>query len=134
MTKSNTKLAAIRLAGALICASLAARTAGAADVTTYHYDNLRTGWNQNESVLTPSAVAGSQFKLIASTPLDEQVDAQPLIVTNQGIAGKGIHDVVYVATENDSVYAIDASTGEVLKKRRLGTPVPYTDLPGQCTD
>jgi outer membrane protein assembly factor BamB len=125
---------AASLCAAMLCTSISAPAARAANVTTYHYDNLRTGWNQDETVLTPAAVASSQFKVIASTVLDEQVDAQPLVVTNQKIVGKGVHDVVYVATENNSVYAIDASTGEVLIQKNFGTPVPYTALPGQCTD
>src|ERR1700722_18208058 len=103
----------------------------AANVTTHHYDNLRTGWNQSETVLTPNAVRGASFGLLASVPLDEQVDAQPLLVTAQNIGGAQ-HDVVYVATENDTVYALDAASGAVLVHRSLGTPVPISALPGQC--
>ena len=103
----------------------------AANVTTHHYDNLRTGWNQSETVLTPNAVRGATFGLLASVPLDEQVDAQPLLLTGQNIAG-GLHDVVYVATENDTVYALDAASGAVLLQTSLGTPVPISALPGQC--
>src|SRR5581483_9833872 len=86
-----------------------------ANVTTYHYDNLRTGWNPNEKTLTPSTLLnglnGKTFKLMASVPLDDQVDAQPLLVRNQTIAGQGTHDVVYVVTANNTLYAIDADTG-----------------------
>jgi hypothetical protein len=103
----------------------------AANVTTHHYDNLRTGWNQSETVLTPNAVRGATFGLLASVPLDEQVDAQPLLVTGQTING-ALHDVVYVATENDTVYALDAASGAVLLQTSLGTPVPISALPGQC--
>jgi hypothetical protein len=103
----------------------------AANVTTHHYDNLRTGWNQSETVLTPNAVRSAGFGLLASVPLDEQVDAQPLLVTGQNIAG-ALHDVVYVATENDTVYALDAASGAVLLQTSLGTPVPISALPGQC--
>lgn len=106
--------------------------AGTVNVTTYHNDNLRTGWNPSETVLTPSAVSGGQFKPVATTPLDEQVDAQPLIVTNQPISGQGTHDVVYVATENDTIYALDAGTGQVLLQQNFGTPVPQSVLPGRC--
>jgi len=106
-------------------------TVQAANVTTHHYDNMRTGWNQSETVLTPNAVRSASFGLLASVPLDEQVDAQPLLVTGQKIAG-GQHDVVYVATENDTLYALDAASGAILLQTSLGTPVPISALPGQC--
>ena len=91
-------------------------------VTTYHYDIQRTGWNPSETVLTPSKV--KSLGLIASVALDDQVDAQPLVVANQTITGEGVHTVVYVATENNSVYAIDSSTGHILQRVNLGAPVP----------
>ena len=111
---------------------LGAAAAQAANVTTHHYDNMRTGWNPNETVLTPTAVGGDTFGMIVSVPLDEQVDAQPLLVTGRSISGQGQHDVVYVATENDTVYALDAASGAVLLQRSLGAPVPQSALPGQC--
>jgi hypothetical protein len=108
------------------------------NVTTYHYDNLRTGWNPGETVLTQAAVlngaGGKTFKMTSFTPLDDQVDAQPLIVTGETIAGKGVHDVAYVATENDTIYAIDADTGAILLQRNLGAPVPIGELPGGCNN
>jgi hypothetical protein len=94
-------------------------------VTTYHDDIQRTGWNPTESILTPSKVTPTTFGLISSVALDDQVDAQPLVVADQTIEGQGEHTVVYVATENNSVYAIDASTGTILKNVNLGAPVPY---------
>jgi len=66
-------------------------------------------------------------------PLDYQVDAQPLVLANVQIAGAA-HTVVYVATENDTVYAIDAATGTVLLSQSLGTPVPRSALPGKCAN
>src|SRR5208282_2597281 len=102
--------------------------AGQTSVTTYHYDNYRTGWNQNETVLTPANVGGSSFGLLQTVPLDDQVDAQPLVVPGVLItAGKyqGTHDVVYVATEGNTVYAIDVHTGTVLLSPNFGTPVSY---------
>lgn len=95
-------------------------------VTTYHYDNNRTGWNSTETQLTPANVATTKFGLLKSVTLDDQVDAQPLVVPAVNITAgthKGIHDVVYVVTENDTVYAIDASAGIVLLKVSLGKPV-----------
>src|SRR5581483_1346702 len=93
------------------------------NVTTYHGDTERTGWNSSEDILKPSNVAAT-FGLIASVTLDDQVDAQPLVVANQIIKGKGMHTVVYVATENNTVYAIDSSTGTILNTINLGAPVP----------
>lgn len=95
-------------------------------VTTYHNDNYRTGWNAKETTLTPANVNASQFGLLAKVALDDQVDAQPLIVPGVNItAGKnqGQHDVAYVATGNNTVYAIDANVGTILLGRHLGTPV-----------
>lgn len=65
--------------------------------------------------------------------LDAQVDTQPLLLTNQVINGT-THDVLYVATENDTVYALDAASGAVLLTRTLGTPVPMSALPGECSN
>jgi outer membrane protein assembly factor BamB len=93
------------------------------DVTTHHYDPFRTGWNSKEVELTPSNIRSGSFGLIRPPiALDEQVDAQPLIVTNVTISGKP-REVVYVATENNTIYAIDASTGDIFQKRSLGIPV-----------
>jgi hypothetical protein len=107
---------------------------GATNVVTYHYDNLRTGWNQTETALTPSTVAGGGFGLLAQVPLDEQVDAQPLFVAGQPISGQGVHDVVYVATQNNSIYAIDANSGAVLLQQNFGAPVPIQALPIACNN
>jgi hypothetical protein len=95
-------------------------------ITTYHYNNNRTGWNSTETALTPANVNSSSFGLLFSVPLDDQVDAQPLLIPGVNItAGShpGTHDVVYIVTENDTVYAIDDSAGTVLLSRNLGKPV-----------
>jgi hypothetical protein len=101
---------------------------GQVAVTTYHYDNYRTGWNPNESVLTPANVKVGSFTLLKTVSLDDQVDAQPLVVPGVTItAGKypGVHDVVYVVTENNTVYAIDVHTRKILLKPYFGTPIVY---------
>ncbi len=74
----------------------------------YRNDNFRTGQNLAESVLTPSTVTPSQFGLQFADAIDAAAYAQPLYVPNVAIPGQGTHNVVYVATENDSVYAFDA--------------------------
>jgi hypothetical protein len=95
-------------------------------VTTYHNDNYRIGRNSSETVLTPANVNSSSFGLLATVMLDDQVDAQPLVVPGVTITqghDQGPHDVVYIVTGNDTVYAIDANVGTVLLSNHLGTPV-----------
>jgi hypothetical protein len=122
------------LAGLLNISSLGVGHAAhaAQAVLTYHYDNGRTGWNSNETTLTPTKVASSSFQAQMVVQLDDQVDAQPLIVPGLATVGgqstQG-HDVVYVVTENNTVYAIDAVTGAILAQRNLGAPVP---MPLNC--
>lgn len=98
-------------------------------VTTYHYDTYRTGWNSNESSLTPANVKKGSFGLLKSVALDDQVDAQPLVVPGVLITAGAYqgttHNVVYVATEGNTVFAIDAQTGTVLLNPNFGTPVRY---------
>jgi hypothetical protein len=84
-----------------------------ADVVTYHNDNARTGQNLNESILTPANVNWSSFGKLNFFPVDGKVDAQPLCLSNLTIAG-ALHNVLYVATEHDSVYAFDADTGAII--------------------
>ncbi len=97
-------------------------------VTTYHNDHYRTGWNNAETILTPSNVNASQFGLLYTVPVDDQVDAEPLLVPNVNITAgnnQGLHNVVYVVTGNDTVYAIDANAGTILLSNHLGTPVTW---------
>jgi Bacterial Ig-like domain (group 1)/PQQ enzyme repeat len=126
------RLAAVA-AAAIFCASLFCANLATAQVsvTTYHNDNSRTGQNTSETLLTPSNVNSTQFgKLFASVTLDSWVAGQPLYVPNVTISGT-THNVVYVATLNNSVYAFDADSGSLLWNANFGTPTPYASL---CAD
>jgi hypothetical protein len=88
------------------------------DVTTYKNDLSRSGLNPTESTLTLANVNSSSFGLLHNLPVDGKVDAQPLYLSQLSIAG-GTHNVVFVATEHDSVYAFDANSGATLWKVSL---------------
>lgn len=77
-------------------------------VTTWHYDNARTSANTSETTLTPSNVNSKGFGKLSTKPVDGVIVAQPLYIPNVSIPGQGVHNVVYVVTMHDSVYAFDA--------------------------
>src|SRR5689334_16227751 len=79
-------------------------------VLTYQYDNARAGANQREALLTPVNVNSDSFGKLFMSPVDGYIYGQPLYMANVAIPGKGTHNVIYVATEHDSVYAFDADT------------------------
>lgn len=90
--------------------AIPASVLGQITITTERNDNLRTGQNVNETVLTPANVASGNFQKLFSQNVDGYVYSQPLYVPNVNIPGSGVHNVIYIATENDSVYAFDADS------------------------
>jgi hypothetical protein len=85
----------------------------ATDVLTYHNDDERTGWNSTETTLTSSNVNVHQFGLLANLAVDAPIFAQPLYVSGVTVGGSS-HNLLIVATENDSVYAFDANSFTLL--------------------
>ncbi len=90
--------------------ALEPRIALSVNVTTWHDDNTRQGLDSNETMLTPSNVGSGTFGKLLNYPVQGQVYAQPLYVSNLTIPGQGVHNVIFVVTENDDVYALDANS------------------------
>jgi uncharacterized protein (TIGR03437 family) len=88
---------------------LAVSAAAQVSVTTYRNDLARSGQNLKETILTRANVNSAQFGKIVTLPVDGQVYAQPLYLPSLAISGS-LHNVVFVATEHDSVYAFDADS------------------------
>ncbi|HEX4793536.1 MAG TPA: LamG-like jellyroll fold domain-containing protein, partial [Humisphaera sp.] len=107
----------------------------ATDVLTYHNDLGRTGQNLNETILTPANVNQNSFGKLFTDTVDGQVYGQPLYVNGVVMSDGKTHNVVYVTTEHDSVYAFDADApGAPLWKKSFINPaagvttVPSTDV------
>jgi outer membrane protein assembly factor BamB len=102
---------------------------GQVNVTTYHNDNGRTGQNTQETMLAPRNVKTLTFKKLftSSVNLDSWAVAQPLYVANVTIGGT-VHNVVYVATLNNSVYAFDADNGTKLWMQNYGPATSFVHL------
>jgi hypothetical protein len=83
-------------------------------VLTYHNNNMRTGQNSSETMLTLKNVNVNTFGKLFVIPTDGLVDAQPLYAPNINIPGNGTHNVLFVASENDTVYGFDADNGTTL--------------------
>jgi hypothetical protein len=95
--------------GAILSVAITVNALAQVNMVTYHNDNVRSGQNLHETALTTSLVQTSTFGKLFSQPVDGEIYAQPLVIANLLIPGKGVHTVVYVATENDTVYAFDGN-------------------------
>src|SRR5271157_263071 len=112
-----------------------ARRLLSANVLAYNNGGPQSGVNPDETVLTPSNVNSADFGKVFSVPVDGQIYAQPLYLSGLAIPGQGTHNVVFVATEHDSVYAFDADTGSLIWRDSFINPsagvttVPTSELP-----
>jgi len=104
-------------------------------VLTQHNNNYRTGWNSLETKLTTSNVNASQFGKLFTLKVDDQVYAQPLVAGNLNMDNQ-VHNVVYVATVNNSIYAFDGDNGNLFWQKNYtagGMRAPRnTDMTGAC--
>ena len=107
----NLRLCALKFALAMLLALVSATTLANAQkpVTTWHYDNANGGANTNETILTPQNVNSKSFGKLFSQAVDDAIVGQALYLPAVTISGS-VHNVVYVATMNDSVYAFDADS------------------------
>jgi len=97
-----------------VCGAFLSSSFAQLPVLTSRADISRTGANTNETLLTPTNVSKNSFGRLFSFPVDYVVMAQPLYVPNVNIPNQGTHNVIYVVTQADSVYAIDADNGAQL--------------------
>ncbi len=120
----STAARAVPLFGFALMMSCLPAAWGQASVLTQHNDLNRSGANASETLLTASNVNVNSFGKLFSLPVDGFTYAQPLYDAGVAIPNKGTHNVVYVATAHDSVYAFDADSGAKYWSVSLGTSVP----------
>jgi Bacterial Ig-like domain (group 1) len=108
----NKWLLILPLVGCLIFPGILPPAHSQVSVLTHHNDISRSGLNPDETLLTPANVNSSQFGPLFTQAVDGFVVAQPLYVPNVSIPGQGTHNVVYVETQNDSIFAFDAENNQ----------------------
>lgn len=108
------------------------RSVAGQDVLTWHNDVARTGQNVWESVLTPANVNTKTFGKLFVMAVDGKVDAEPLYVHRLQMPNRGTRNVLFVATEHDSVYAFDADSGQEFWHVRLLPPGETTSDNRNC--
>src|SRR2546429_8627246 len=120
----------------VLLAMLAATTQAAVTIPTQKGDNGRSGTTPSETTLTLQNVNSNTFGLLFERPVEGDMYPQPLIVSGLPIGG-GTHNVVYLATATNNVYAYDAdnaTNNTPFWSKYLGTPVPATDVDCCCSD
>ena len=124
-------ISAVRFA--IVFLIVALRLSAQISVLTYQYDLTRDGVNTSETILTPSNVISTQFGKLFSDTVDGAIFAQPLYMARLNISG-GVHNVVFVATEHDSVYAFDADSPQLLWHDNFLNPAAgVTSVPASDT-
>jgi hypothetical protein len=123
--RCHRRVSSVDLLALILVGLLSATSVFAQDVLTYHGDTLRTGWFSSETQLTTSNVNAKSFGLLHTVVLDGRVDAEPLYVSQLAFNGKKARNFVFVVTENNSLYRIDADKGTIVGHRKLGRAVPY---------
>jgi len=125
------RLFSFTLARTLVLASmtLSGRAFGQTDVSQRSYDRFRTGVNSSETVLKPGNVASTanQFHKRFVMKVDGKIEGSPLYAAGVTVAG-GVHNVIYVATMHNTVFAFDADTGAQLSTRQVDAPVTGYDV------
>ena len=104
------------------------------NVLTANYDNFRTNANLSETILNIANVNSSDFGFLFTLPVEGQVYAQPLYVSGLAIPGLGTHDVVFVVTMHNDVYAFDAAGQALLWHVNLGPAVPSSNYNPSFSD
>lgn len=106
------------------------------NVTMFHNDNTGTGQNLQETKLSPANVNPIQFGKLFSYPVDGFAYAQPLYLTGVNIPGRGLHNLVLVSTQHDTVYAFDADNptdvtggGQIWKRSFINPAAGVTTVP-----
>jgi hypothetical protein len=134
--RSQWRILAGLLSGVVLFGSHTVSSSAQVDVLTQHNNLERTGANLQEKILRPTNVNVKQFGMLFKRVVDDQVYGQPLLVTNVEIGG-GTHDVVYITTVNNSVYAFDANdvhASTPFWHVNFGAPANVNDADFGCTD